>query len=400
MSEQRISVIIPSLDRGGTETQLLAVLPRLAHLGFHVDLVTLAEPGALAQAFREEGIPVHGLLGSKSVSRSMPRFLIGLISLPALVFWLRAQRPEFVHTFLPLAGIVGGLAALVCRSPHLITSRRNRNFYQRRYPLAGFMERSINRCAQAVVANSRQVVGDLIGEGVSRERIVLIHNGVRRTSTSLNRDAARLQLNLDQGCLVFVVVANLIAYKGHSDLLEAFALAAPEIKADWRLLLVGRDDGIGAQLRAQALNNGFADRVTFAGECADVRPYVTASDIGILPSHEEGFSNAVLEGMEAGLAMVATNVGGNAEALEDGRCGLIVPSRAPKLLAAAIVRLALDPDLRKALGMAARKRAHEHFDIDQAAGHLAALYSSLQNGESVPAHLAGYGCSGDASSAR
>lgn len=381
----RISVIVPSLNRGGTETQLLAVLPRLRERGFDINIVTLAAPGVLADAFRARGIGVEGLLGSRP---ALPRLLIGLLGLPVLICRLRARRPDIVHTFLPLAGIAGGLAARLAGCPRLVTSRRNRNHYQRRHRLAGLLERLINRRAQAVTANSRKVAADLAGEGVPRGRIALIYNGVQRDQRAPDRASARKELGLGPDCLVMVVVANLVAYKGHADLLEALAIAAPRIEGDWRLLLVGRDDGMGALLRARAAEGALAGRVVFAGEHGDVRRFLAASDISVLPSHEEGFSNSVLEGMEAGLAMLVTDVGGNAEAVEDGRSGLVVPAQAPQLLAEAILRLAGDEALRERLGEAARQRAHGLFDLDRAAEQLAALYASLIEAGSVPAHLA------------
>jgi glycosyltransferase involved in cell wall biosynthesis len=131
-----------------------------------------------------------------------------------------------------------------------------------------------------------------------------------------------------------------------------------------------------------------AGRIVFVGEQADVRPYLAASDIGIQPSHEEGFSNSVLEGMAAGLAMLVSDAGGNCEAVAHGAAGLVVPARAPDRLSAAILRLANDPSLRRRLGEVGRQRVRAHFDLDQAAAKLAELYSSLLETGIVPAHLA------------
>jgi glycosyltransferase involved in cell wall biosynthesis len=185
-----------------------------------------------------------------------------------------------------------------------------------------------------------------------------------------------------------VVVANLIAYKGHADLLDALASAAPRMDTDWRLLLVGRDDGMGEGLKMQAERSGLSGKVVFCGEQAGVAPYLAAADIAILPSHEEGFSNSVLEGMAAGLAMVVTDVGGNAEAVIDGQSGLVVPPHSPDRLAAAIVELARDPVLRERYGEAARLRIVERFELNRAAENLGTLYSALLEARPMPSALA------------
>ena len=126
--------------------------------------------------------------------------------------------------------------------------------------------------------------------------------------------------------LTLVMVGNLIAYKGHGDLLVALGQAAPQLPPDWRLLIVGRDEGIASALQAQSVALGIDRNVLFLDTRNDVPDILNACDIGVLCSHQEGFSNAVLEGMAASLPMIVTDVGGNAEAVLDGECGIVVPA--------------------------------------------------------------------------
>src|SRR5262249_27490264 len=103
-----------------------------------------------------------------------------------------------------------------------------------------------------------------------------------------------------------------------------------------------------------------------------------ASDLGVLaPTRNEGFSNAVLEGMASGLPMVVTDVGGNAEAVLDGETGLVVAPHNPTALGAAIVRLAHDPDLRRSMGERAKKRAANEFSCTTSLNQYCALYEEL-----------------------
>ena len=130
--------------------------------------------------------------------------------------------------------------------------------------------------------------------------------------------------------MIGVVVANLIAYKGHRDLIEALALAAAKLPPAWQVLCVGADNDLRPELEALAAAKGLAGNLRFLGQRFDVGRLLEAADFGVLPSRaNEGFSNAILESMRAGLPMVVTDVGGNAEAVVDGRTGFVVPPADP-----------------------------------------------------------------------
>jgi glycosyltransferase involved in cell wall biosynthesis len=174
--------------------------------------------------------------------------------------------------------------------------------------------------------------------------------------------------------MVMAVVANLIPYKGHRDLIEALAIAKDAMPARWLLLVIGRDDGIGPELKALADALGIAGNIIWYGEQSAVDDFLRASDIFILPSHEEGFSNALLEAMETELAVIATAVGGNVDAVVDEESGLLVRANHPRALAAAILRLANDPALRHRFAQAARHRVQQHYSLDTCVDNYEKLY--------------------------
>jgi glycosyltransferase involved in cell wall biosynthesis len=124
-----------------------------------------------------------------------------------------------------------------------------------------------------------------------------------------------------------------------------------------------------------------AANVSFLGLRSDVADILWVSDIGILSSHEEGFSNSILEGMAARLPMIVTDVGGNAEAVIDGECGFVVPPHDPGRLAGAIEILARDPALRTAFGIAGRRRIEQRFTLEKCVDAYDALYSGLLAGK-------------------
>jgi glycosyltransferase involved in cell wall biosynthesis len=268
-----------------------------------------------------------------------------------------------------------------------VMTRQSLNFYQGNAPWSWLAERLLHRQMQAILGVSRRVVEQLRDEEAApADRVGLIYNGVDAALFSDNsqRAALRRELGLADSTLVMVVVANLIPYKGHSDLFEALKIAQSALGEDWRLLIVGRDDGIGGELRNLARTLSIDKYVQFLGQRRDIAAILSASDVGILSSHQEGFSIAVIEGMASKLPMIVTDVGGNAEAIVDGVSGLIVPPRDPSGLAQAILRVATDADLRMRLGRAACERVQQHFSIEDCVRQHERLYRAMIASSRLP----------------
>jgi glycosyltransferase involved in cell wall biosynthesis len=153
--------------------------------------------------------------------------------------------------------------------------------------------------------------------------------------------------------------------------------AANSLPPSWTLLCVGRDDGIGSSLIDLARELSIDAHIRLLGSQSDVSALLASADVGILCSHEEGFSNAILESMAAGLPMIVTDVGGNAEAVLDRETGYVVPPRDPAALGAAIVALAANADLRKQMGATGRRRVETHFSITRCVEDYDNLYCNL-----------------------
>jgi glycosyltransferase involved in cell wall biosynthesis len=143
-------------------------------------------------------------------------------------------------------------------------------------------------------------------------------------------------------------------------------------------------------LEAQARERGIARHVRFLGQRSDVPSLLRLADIAIHCSYEEGSSNAVLEAMAAGLPLVVTDAGGNAEAVLDGINGLVVPPRDPKALARAISQILHDRDLASKFGKASRKRVETEYSLAVCLDKYERLYRSLLAGEE-PIAAAGVG---------
>ncbi|MDP2953157.1 MAG: glycosyltransferase family 4 protein, partial [Chloroflexota bacterium] len=153
-----------------------------------------------------------------------------------------------------------------------------------------------------------------------------------------------------------------------------------------KLLLVGRDRGYRASLESIASSLMIRDKVIFTGEREDIPELLKAMDVGTLCSlYSEGFSNAVLEMMAAGLPVVATDVGGNREAILDGQTGLLVPPGDSSKLAEAILRLLQDKELASRMGAAAHERVRSLFSMERMIEETEQLYTELVRAKSPTA---------------
>lgn len=381
-ASREILFVTGNLDVGGCERHLRQLLPMLAARGLRPVLYCLTHRGALADDLERDGVPV--LAPSLHLPARMPVGLRRLLLLPvtvlSLFFLLLRRRPAAVHCFLSAAYLIGAPCALFARVPLRLMSRRSLNDYQKDSPVLTRVEQFLHPYMHRVLGNSQAVLAQLREEGVPEERLVLIYNGVNtyvyHPATEDERVRLRQQQLIRPNTLVLLVVANLIPYKGHADLLEALAGIANQLPDDWQLLLLGRDDGIGSNLMGQAEQLGIYNHVRLLGMRNEVADFMRMADIGILPSHQEGFSNTLLESMACGLPMVATAVGGNVEALEEGVNGFLVPPRDPQSLSKALLRLAWDPQLRERFGQAAHRRCVENFSLDTCVSAYHRLYLS------------------------
>ncbi len=372
-SPLKVLAVIGKLDVGGAEHHLLQVLPRLNRSAIVPAVFVLHSGGALTERMREAGVSVFGPPGR------LPRYVNLIVSAFCLVQVLRKLRPEIIHFFLPEAYLVGGIVSLLFRSPLRVMSRRSLNNYQRRRKFSASLERWLHPHMAAVLANSAAVMEQIAAEGVPHDKLHLIYSGIE---SPLPRDLAaissiRRSLGFADETFIIANVANLIPYKGHRDLLFALAGVVDKLPAGWRLLCIGRDDGLGLQLRELAIELGIDGHVLWLGQRDDVADILGIADIGVLPSHEEGFSNSVLEMMAAALPVVVTDVGGNREAVIDGTTGRVVAPGDRVGLGEAIRDLSADTAERRNYGAAARRRVASEFALQDCISKYERLYLAL-----------------------
>lgn len=369
----RILVVTKKMVMGGAERHLAQLLPDLKARGFAVELFVLERGGELEAELTRAGVAISGPL------RNSGRIMHVFVAVVALYRRIRDVRPDILHFFLPEPYLVGATVAMIARHRTSIMSRRSLAHYQKNHPWLGRVERILHRHMTALLGNSQAVVDELVAETGDRKRIGLIHNGVAVLPPVSDeaRQAQRAALGIPSSAFVMTIVANLFYYKGHSDLLDALGSVAQQLPQPWRLVAIGRDEGEGPRLQSQAERLGVADRILWLGERQDVDTILPVADIGLLVSHQEGFSNALIEAMGQGLPMVATAVGGNLDAIVDGQSGRLVPPHDPAALGVAILELAANPLLRGAMGLAARERILAMFSQEACVTRYDRLYRGI-----------------------
>ena len=211
-------------------------------------------------------------------------------------------------------------------------------------------------------------------------KVVTIHNGIDLApfDDPRPRDETRAELGLSESDVVAIVVGRLTAGKGHETLLDA-APGSLGRAPDLRFVLVGNGP-LEDEIRAAVKERGLEERVLFTGFRSDVPDILSAADMFVLPSHGESFPLTVLEAMAARLPVVATDVGGVAEAVDHENTGIVVPAAAPGPLADALTRLGADGELRYEMGMKGRERVEQRFDERRAIAAVQDLYASLEGG--------------------
>lgn len=375
----RVLFVVGSLGLGGAESQMTMLIGKVIGHGWHRDLFVLEAHGPLRREIEAHGVVIHDGGYDSTASRRLKAFQL-LRALFRLWKLIRRIKPDVLHAYLPLTNFLGALAGCLDRVNLIITSRRALGTHQERHPLWKPLDRMANLLSDYVTVNSQAVGFDTIArDGINPKKLVYIPNGLDVTKfnkAASKREMMRQALGLGTGDIGVVVVGNLIPYKGHADLLRAL----PDIPNDepvTRFFVVGEDRGIGTSLMRMAKELGVSERVIFLGRREDVAEIMAAMDIFVIPSHEEGFSNALLEAMVSGLAVIATDVGGNREALEGGNLGILVPPRDPVALAAAIKRLLADGDTRLLLGCCAKQCVSTKYTVAAMVDAHVTLYQQL-----------------------
>lgn len=371
-----LRIVINSLAIGGTERHLSYILPELKRKGWQIRVILLNRSiGPDLTAFmREAGISVY------AYPSYMPRVGRPMVNLVRLCFDFMKDRQSITHFFLPQAYLLGGLAAQLTRLPApRLMSRRSMNVYQKKHRFLKHLERALHPSMDMILANSQAVLNQLQREEkVKIDQLALIYNGIRAKEISAqDRSQFKHALGLSKNCFVISMVANVLPYKGHQVLLNALAEIRLKLGEDWTCMMIGRETPLLLSLKDYTQQAHLESHVQWMGVRDDVSALLSVSDVMVLCSDEEGFSNAIIEAMAQACATVVTSVGGNAEAVIDGETGMVVPPQNPRALAEAILKIYQAPELRQQYGARARLRQAQCFSLDTCVAAYEKVYDQV-----------------------
>lgn len=359
-----ISTTVPE-----TLATILVGQPRYLNQYFDVSLVT--SPGDLLdEVMAGEGVPVHKVRMVRGINP-----IQDIRSIWAMIRIIRCVRPQLIHSYTPKAGLVTMIAAWICGVPvriHTFTGL----IFPTSMGLKGWVlkivDRLISACASEVVPEGEGVRRDLERFNITKKNMNVIgHGNVAGVDTSFfcreadgvseAGDLLKKSLGIPSGDGVFCFVGRLNKDKGIVELVEAFK----KIDSAWHLVIVGGLDEsapISSEVFDEINDN---ERIHLTGFVRDVRPVMAMSDFLVLPSYREGFPNVILQAGAMKLPVIATDISGCNEVVENDFNGVLVSVKSVDSLADAMKALIKVPvSERRRMGERARNRIKQRFERD------------------------------------
>lgn len=361
----KILHVVNSLEHGGLEKLTLRLVKSLKEGGVNCEIVCLSKAGELAEIAEASGIKVT-TIGRKN------KFDFGLIF--KLMKICKKSKADIIHThnFGPL--IYGTLAAKLCGKKCINTRHGRTNDKTYRFIWA------MNDFVIPVSKDTQKHLTEF--NRIAKSKMRVIYNGVNlnRYSSSMNDEQKRKikkGIGLPKDAFLILNVGRLSREKDQETLLKAFRKLRKK-KADVYLAIVG-DGVLREKLESIAKDFEIAERVCFLGFRNDVNDLVGACDVYVSSSYREGLSLAILEAMACGKPVIATKIGGTAEAVLDGKTGYLVPCGFPERIETAIMKIFINRKILAELGVNARKRAEELFSLKTMVQCYQDLYHEVLN---------------------
>jgi glycosyltransferase involved in cell wall biosynthesis len=362
-----VLLLLYTLEAAGAEKVVLSLVDRLDRRRYR-PIVCGFRGGSLRAEFERYGIPVYVLDKRRGLDLGVAWRLVRL---------MKEHDIRIVHSHNFSANLWGRLAAIVAGVPVRIATEHSMPWIKSRIERG--LDQSLAPLTTKIVSVSEAVRdAHLREERIRPDRMAVIYNGIERWAGSDQETAAfgyalRTELGIATDAPLCLTVGRLEPPKGHATLFEAIPRILASVPRA-RFVMAG-DGSLRGELEASARLLGIEHAVTFLGARNDVRRLCAVADVAINPAHREGFSIAMLEAMSAGLPIVATDVGGNAEAVISGESGIIVPPKDADALASGAIRVLADRELASMFGSRARQRFEERFTIERMMQSIEALYA-------------------------
>jgi glycosyltransferase involved in cell wall biosynthesis len=369
----RVLELLTSTTIGGGPKHVYDLVTRLPAAEF-TPLVAAPRDGSYFDGFLQAGIRTTEL----PLNRLRP------LTLHRVVRLIRSERADIVHSHGKGAGLYGRLAAAWAQVPavHTFHGIHYLHYAHGLDALYLMLERWLSRLTHVVinVSESQAREGAALRLFHPDQAVVVVNGVDTEAGVGIPTDEAimRVSLGLRDDHLVIGCVTRFDQVKAVGTLLEVVRRLTPDFPTI-HLVLVG-GGGEERELRRDVVRADVAPHVTFLNFLPRAHRVLPAFTLYVSASYREGLPLAVLEAMAAGLPVVATRVGGHIDVVEDGVTGLLAESGDPGAFAAKTASLLRDPPLRRAMGVAGRKRARRLFSIDRMVAETAAVYRGLLRG--------------------
>jgi len=359
-------------EAGGAERAILRTIRLLPRDRFRCTLITFRIDEKV-ELFRNMPCPHYVLplrrtydWNALRIARKIRRFI-------------REERVDIVHTFHETADLWGGLVSRMKAGPALVSSRRDMGIL--RAPKHHFAYRLMRSRFDLVLTVSEEVRRYCIeNDGLQESTVATLYNGVELESLTQPNGvhSLRKQLSLETGAPVVLTVGHIREVKGIDVLVKVAARVALEIpKVVFVIIGANADPEYFQTIQTQIAELGIQQNVRFVGQTENVASFLKIGDVFFLPSRSEGFSNALIEAMACGLPCVATRVGGNPEAIEEGSSGFVTESEDADTAADRILRLLRDPNLASEMGSASKEIVEARFTAKRMIDQLVRHYDQL-----------------------
>lgn len=365
-----IMQIIWGLDIGGAEKMVVELSSQLKDRGHNVSICTIIEEGALSTLAKNNGIPVYSI-NKKS------RF--DITALFKIIRLLRQKRIDIVNTHLITADLWGRLAAFIANIPVIIVTEHSVNpvYYRNRIQI--LLDTLFARFTTRIIAVSEKVKEyHLNAQPYPSAIFSVIYNGVDESifKTFDNSQLLKKELGIKN------LSAPVIGYIGRLDqqkrpdhfvhILEEVSGKHPDVVG----LIVG-DGCMREELERDVKERDLVDNIIFTGARNDIPEILSTMDLLLVPSEQEGFSVVILEAMASGIPVVATDVGGNAEAVVHNKSGFIHSFGDLSSLSNSVVKLINAKEMRIRFGAAGRSILNQKFTMSKTVSETESLYADL-----------------------